>query len=179
MNEELLKVGDVINLPKGQTVYGYMPEKFIFINPDDMNKLRSVDIVIGNNYSINYEQVKNKLINDYCKCILKDTYFNINEDDLREFLSSRFKYGNKSNENWIFPEGKYIVLLTKREGGSKVADYPDGHSVYCMSLLNETIIQFYQTGCFEFMIEHIDPVGHRDLTLEEKAIIVDKLINNE
>lgn len=63
------------------------------------------------------------------------------------------------NDDLKYLTGKYAVDHTSLDGGSPQDDYPSGHHVFCVSLENDTKIDFYQTGFFSAMIQDIQPIG--------------------
>lgn len=58
--------------------------------------------------------------------------------------------------------GRYVVYKTSFEGGGTGMwrdVYPDGHHVYCERLDDHSVkVDFYQSGAFTCVIEHIEPV---------------------
>lgn len=67
--------------------------------------------------------------------------------------------------------GTYVVTKTCTDGGGTGHGpgdvYPDGHHVFCKLLESSTVdlrkqtieVEFYQSGCFNCMIKHIEPIG--------------------
>ncbi len=74
-----------------------------------------------------------------------------------------------------FLEGKYIVVKTVCDGGGTAHGphdvFPNGHHVYCEKMVDsldyKIKVDFYQTGSFTAMIEHIKPIGKGELTYKE------------
>jgi len=61
--------------------------------------------------------------------------------------------------------GTYAVVRTAMDGGGTGHGpgdvYPDGHHVYCRRVSDGKRVGFYQSGCFNAMIEDIEPIGRR------------------
>jgi len=74
-----------------------------------------------------------------------------------------------SVEKWQYLSGKYVVYKTANEGGGTGHGpgdlYPDGHHVFCESVIDPSIkVDFYQSGCFTAMIHDIKPCGRAERT---------------
>lgn len=74
------------------------------------------------------------------------------------------KHNIKCEEEFEYLQGKYIVTYTCMDGGGTGMGpndvFPDGHHIFCENVNDRSIkIDFYQSGCFNAMIENIEPVG--------------------
>src|SRR4030042_5752874 len=69
--------------------------------------------------------------------------------------------------------GRYVVYKTTNDGGGighGPGDvYPDGHHVFCERLEDRIKVDFYQTGSFTAMIEHIEPVRSEERPCRERV----------
>ena len=73
--------------------------------------------------------------------------------------------------NFDYLQGDYVVTRTEMTGGGTghgMHDvYPNGHKVTCHKVADkDTVVSFYQTGCFTAMITDIEPVGKAKLVWE-------------
>lgn len=71
-------------------------------------------------------------------------------------------------EEFDYLIGTYIVIKTCMDGGGTGMGandiYPNGHHVYCVKADNEDIkVDFYQSGCFNGLIENIKSIGKATL----------------
>lgn len=174
MKDNLLKVGDVINLTNGMKVYAMIPEMFVYSNRKTSRELTVDVITIGEIYknNTNIDKDINKLISDIID-EFNSNGFNISKEDVGEFVLSKIK--QPKEETFAVYGGEFIVTKTILDGGSNYNDrdyYPDGHRVYCQQLINGSYhedaieVNFYQTGCFTAMIENIKPVRKLKLKFE-------------
>ena len=67
------------------------------------------------------------------------------------------------NEEVDYLCGEYVVYKTSFDGGGTGMGphdiFPNGHHVYCEKLKDPLIrVDFYQSGCFTAMNEHIKPI---------------------
>lgn len=160
----LLKIGDIIELEKGMIVYAEIPGKFVFSNGGFDETLYSMEVKIGKKYSnsVNYAKTYAGLIENVYST-LRPKGILVKRHDVHEFLK-KYVPKNKFDE-FILSPGKFIVIDTHLGGGSQGRDpYPDGHNVKCQRMRNDEldskgdIVSFYQTGCFTAMIENIKPI---------------------
>lgn len=174
MKDNLLKVGDVINLTDGMKVYAMIPEMFVYSNRKTSRELTVDVITIGKiykndtNIDKDIDNLISNIINEF------NTYgFNILEEDVREFALSKIK--QPKAETFILHGGEFVVTKTLLDGGSDYNDrdyYPDGYRVYCQKLIDGSYhedaieVNFYQTGCFTAMIEAIKPIRKLKLKFE-------------
>lgn len=97
-------------------------------------------------------------------------------------VQERFVYSNRPKSTRIchsetkigrfdeYPEGEYLVVDVRENGGRSFLEmkghtefYSNGHHVYCRKLNSYNqpigqIVDFWQTGFFNVMIENIEPV---------------------
>jgi len=172
MNTSLLKVGDIVFLENGMTVYGNVPEKFVTSNRRFSNELTKIDVVIGKILH-NETRVLNNMESIVSGIIHSFEYQGaiVSTEDAMEFVMSKVK--KPVPEIFVISQGKYLVTKSISDGGSTAMFkdvYPDGHHVFCKAMNgdsydeNGTEVNFYQTGCFTAMIPNITPIGTMKLT---------------
>lgn len=174
MKDNLLEVGDVINLTDGMKVYAMIPEMFVYSNRKTSRELTKEVVTIGKIYknNTNIDKDINNLISDIIE-EFNSRGFSISEEDVREFVLSKIK--QPEEETFSIHGGEFIVIKTLLDGGSHYNDrdyYPDGHRVYCQQLINGSYhedaieVNFYQTGCFTAIIKDIKPIRKLKLKFE-------------
>lgn len=164
MDSKLLKEGDVIVLEPGMIVKGLIPKMFAFADSIE-SQLCLHDIEIGKNYT-NKKFYNADFITQQSKKIVMDcgkAGFLLDESLIKTFLEENLRTSEVLN--FCIHEGKFLVVKTALEGGSKGHDaYPDGHHVFVKRLKenkydpNGIELSFYQTGCFCNLIKNVPKV---------------------
>ena len=167
MNKNLLKEGDVVFLDNGMAVNAAIPSLFVYVNRGLTTALTNHTINVGHEY-LPKQSVGNAIdmLSNNIKTLLeKEAVNNVSIDDIKEFVSTRVK--TPKQKKFIISSGEFVVIKTQLSGGgsSGLADsYPDGHHVTCKRLKNGEydekgeVVNFYQTGSFNNMIENISPI---------------------
>ena len=70
----------------------------------------------------------------------------------------------KIDDQLAYLAGRYVVYKVTQDGGGTGHGsndvYHNGHHVFCEKINDRDVrVDFYQSGCFTAMIEHIEPVG--------------------
>ena len=168
MQKQLLKIGDIIRIEKGMTVYINVPSKFIIQNCPFSEEPFSEAIRIG--VTLVRKEQSLSLIEEEIKNVLtKKQGLKIDDEKIKTFVESLnidTSYMEFDTSMYI---GEYEVIDTKTEGGgiqrsfSGEIQYPYGYHVFCKKIDDNSInIDFYQTGCFTAMIEEIKPIDHNN-----------------
>jgi hypothetical protein len=169
-----LQTGDVFLLEKGMTIYGLIPEKFVYSNKPFSDELTSHDIKVDVTYTNeevtkrNVKEEANHISNQIFRLFL-DNGYSINFEDCKKFTQAHIDVEKKlESYSFKFEGGLFKVTNTALEGGGRAMFndyYPDGWHVHAVRLINELpstkkedIIHFYQSGSFTAMNEEIKPI---------------------
>jgi len=174
MKNNLLKVGDIINIVNGMEVYVRVPEMFFVDNRKTSKELMTHNVIIGKVYENNIDINEN--IDTVAKGIVEEFNcegFNISFEDAKAFVLKKVKQPKK--KIFVIKEGIFKVVHTNFEGGGegmgKHDTYSNGHHVFCKRIGKGNIseIDFYQTGCFTAMIKNIVPIKKLKNKLTKKS----------
>lgn len=167
MKNDLLEVGDVIDLKKGMKVYADIPEKFVYSNKLLSKEFTECDVQIGEVYTClpNVSKVAASITKDILERFEQEGV-KLNKTKASGFVKSNLK--EAKSDSFTLKGGEFLVLKTELTGGSRDMArgdvYPDGHYITCQRLKNGkydekgTVVSFYQSGSFTAMIEYIEPV---------------------
>jgi len=162
--KKMLKVGDVIILEKGMTVYGQIPDKFVYANAKLSESMTHSEVVVGRIYN-NKTKITDTEIKEIASEIVRGfdrvLGFKLKFNDAKEFVKSKISEPNE--DTFILEDGEFVVIKTAFDGGGHGMGhndyYPDGHHVFCKRLKNGKYdekgheVEFYQSGSFTAVIE--------------------------
>lgn len=161
MNE--LKIGDVFELKKGMDIYADIPERFIYQNTPNSDKITNSKITVGDIREVQGEYGKSAVIKEILRLTKGYSCFNavsFDEQKLKESIKIKEFKSNRFDTNKFI--GEYVVTSAGMGGGSSGYDsYPDGWHIIAKKLNNGKFdkngleVSFYQSGCFTVVNKNI------------------------
>lgn len=159
----LLKIGDVIEIKAGMEIYAEIPEKFRFSNRPLSSKLTTAELLVGQvltNNCRNWEKNEKEVI-----MRTKETFKKIlgvaPEEEIETFVSQHFPKTVQETFDTSDYIGEYVVTST-------LSDF-HSHQVICKKL-NQSLfdpngcnIFFYQRSDFTNKMEEIQPIRKMEL----------------
>jgi len=172
-----MEKGDVIYLNSGEIVKSIIPSVVVNGNKsDDWDYLIRKDVVIGQllksttGGDVQLKKVTFDIINAFSK-----NKFNIDYEDAMSFVKSKVE-SPEIEHSFIAPEGEYLVIDAKMDGGSTDGgmsghdSWPNGFHIYCKKLTihgeydpNGIEIDFWQTGIYTPILNKL-PIRSMSIT---------------
>lgn len=164
----MLKKGDVFNADKGFTCYTRIPERFVYDNTPHSCRLTETEVTLGDDIKVpgrdqDLVEELTKLMKDYCSF----DGVKVNKALMKKALSVPRKVSTTFSTGQLC--GEYVVTQARMDGGGTGHGpgdkYPDGYHVVARKLNkdgkynpNGKEINFYQSGCFSVVNEHVQVV---------------------
>ena len=171
MTQYLLKVGDVFELKQGHHVYAKIPARFLYVNMG-----LSVEVA-ESNVEVDCQRkpvAKTEYaINTICKYFTQDLStrhgLNIDSDKIRNLILQLVKIPS-DDDVFVFRGGEFVVVDTKRGGGSEREGIAPAHHVYCKRLKDgqydpdAEMVSFYQSPDFRNSMLDVKPIRTLKMT---------------
>ena len=171
MTQYLLKVGDVFELRKGHHVCAKIPSRFVYVN-----KVLSTEVVESN---VEVDCPRKPVaeteyaIKVACKVLASELNtrcgLDIGSDKIRNLLVQNVQIPS-DDDVYIFGSGEFVVVDTKRDGGSEREGIAPAHHVYCKRLKDgqydpdAEMVSFYQSRDFRNSILDVNPIRTLKMT---------------
>ena len=165
MSNYLLKVGDVIQLEKGHHVYAKIPARFVYVNMGLSTDIGESLVKVGcPRKPVTKTQ---DAIDSICKSLARGFStrhgLGVDSDKIRNLVLQLVQIPS-DDDVFIFLGGEFVVVDTKRDGGSEREGITPAHHVYCKRLRDgqydpdaETV-SFYQSPDFRNSILDVKPI---------------------